>query len=76
MLPNICSSFLVRTFIFGGQDTTTGAILSALHELAEHQDVQERLREDVSASDDEQLSFNDVQDLKYLDAVVRETLRK
>lgn len=78
MIFECAYTFSTRTFIFGGQDTTTGAISHALHELAMHPDVQERLRKEVieaSASGDGHLNFADVQKLGYLDSVVRETLR-
>lgn len=60
-------------------DTTSSALARTLHLLSEHQDVQDRLREEVlnayksSASGD--LDYDTLHELPYLEAVCRETLR-
>ena len=60
-------------------DTTSGVLAHILHMLAEHQDVQERLREEIrgarGANDGEDLSYEQLSELPLLDAVCRETLR-
>ena len=59
-------------------DTTSNAMSRILHLLAQHPDVQERLRREVvqartTAGGD--LDYDQLHALSYLDAVCRETLR-
>ncbi|EJC98472.1 cytochrome P450 [Fomitiporia mediterranea MF3/22] len=65
------------SFIFAGHDTTTIAICRILHQLALHPDMQDRLREEVSATRKERgdLEYDVLMSLPCLDAVCRETLR-
>lgn len=66
-------------------DTTSNALSRIIHVLAENQDAQERLREEIlsarknsgSADGDEgmDLDYDTLDGLPYLDAVCRETLR-
>ena len=69
------------TFILAGMDTTSNALARILSLLAEHPDVQEKLREElIQARDDgtgklRDLTYDEVMELPYLDAVCRETLR-
>ena len=76
-------------------DTTSSALARLLHLLSEHQDIQDKLRDEVqrasaskrsegrvnSDEDDEdeasegQLNYDQLMNLPFLDAVVRETLR-
>lgn len=67
----------MNTFILAAQETTTGAISRILHLLAHNPHVQDRLREEVSTARDHggDLDYDELMDLPYLDAVVRETLR-
>ena len=61
-----------------GVDTTSNAMSRVLHLLAEHLDVQEKLRSElVNARETygEDIPFDDLMALPYLDAVCRETLR-
>ena len=46
-----------------------------LFELAKHQDVQARLRKEISSVTSDEPSADELNDLPFLDAVVRETLR-
>ena len=65
-----------RTFIFAGTDTTSNALARTLQLLADNQDVQDRLRAEIAeARNGQDLSYDDLVDLPYLDAVCRETLR-
>ncbi|PSN38879.1 hypothetical protein C0J52_18964 [Blattella germanica] len=66
-------------------DTTTGFETSsstttfALYELALHQDIQDRLRDEITTvikKHDGKITYDCVQDMTYLDQVVSETLRK
>ncbi|KAI0052745.1 cytochrome P450 [Auriscalpium vulgare] len=68
------------TLIFAGHDTTSVALCRTLHVLALNLEQQERLREELlraprSAHGDEDLSYNQLSALPYLDAVCKETLR-
>lgn len=60
-------------------DTTSSALSRVLHLLSEHQDVQDRLREEVRAayriSGSGDLDYDTLHGLPYLEAVCRETLR-
>ena len=64
------------TFIFVGMDMTSNALSITLSLLCEHQDVQEKLRNEIlEASKGEDLDYDALVSLPYLDAVCRETLR-
>lgn len=61
----------VDTFVFEGFDTTMTAITFILFMIATHSDVQKRLYEEIQSLGDT-IDYNN---LKYLDAVIKETLR-
>ena len=64
------------TFILAGMDTTSNATARLLHLLAMHPDVQERLREEIlEAQAGDEVPYDHIMELPYLDAVCRETLR-
>ncbi|KAM5533699.1 hypothetical protein V8D89_012666 [Ganoderma adspersum] len=66
----------MRTFILAGMDTTSNATARLLHLLALHPDVQKRLRaEIVEAQAGEEIGYDRLNDLPFLDSVCRETLR-
>ena len=57
-------------------DTTSNALAVMLQLLAEHPDVQEKLRREIlEVSKGEDLEHDALNSLTYLDAVCRETLR-
>ena len=57
-------------------DTTTTSLARTLHLLAQRQDVQDKLREEIlTARKDGDIPFDQLMDLPYLDAICRETLR-
>ena len=61
-----------------GVDTTSNAMSRVLHLLAEHPDIQEKLRSELVNAHEtygEDIPFDDLMTLPYLDAVCRETLR-
>ncbi|KAJ6568729.1 cytochrome P450 monooxygenase [Mycena capillaripes] len=60
--------------IFAGTDTTAAALTRIFHILAIHTDVQEKLRAEV-LSMPEQLDYDTLVALPYLDGVVHEVLR-
>ena len=64
--------------LFGGTDTTSGAMARVLHLLAIHPEVQTKLREEVETARDyagQDIPYDTLMGLPYLDAVCRETLR-
>lgn len=61
----------VDTFVFEGFDTTMTAITFILFAIANHENVQQRLYDEIASLDGEQ-NFNN---LTYLDAVIKESLR-
>ncbi|TQF65748.1 cytochrome P450 [Rhodococcus spelaei] len=69
----------VITFLNAGHETTSGTMSFALHLLATHPDIADRVRDEVyglwPAGDDPEPAFADVHKLKYLRRVVDETLR-
>ena len=74
----LVSNFLFsRTLIFAAMDTTSNALARTLFLLAQNQDVQEKLRREVTEARVKygDLSYDELVALPYLDAVCRETLR-
>ncbi|CAD6241004.1 GSCOCT00009059001.2-RA-CDS [Cotesia congregata] len=68
----------VDTFVFEGHDTTSAALLFVILLLAEHQDIQNRVRaeiEEVLAENNGEANFNDLQRLTYLECCIKESLR-
>ncbi|CDO68425.1 hypothetical protein BN946_scf184707.g6 [Trametes cinnabarina] len=66
----------MSTFMLAGMDTTSNALTRALYVLSEHPEEQERLREEVTeARNGDDLTYDALDKLPYLDAVCRETLR-
>ncbi|XP_017757756.1 PREDICTED: probable cytochrome P450 6a14 isoform X2 [Eufriesea mexicana] len=66
-------------FFVAGFETSSSTIAHALYELAQHQDIQDKLREEikeVTKENIENLTYNDMKEMKYLDMVFKETLRK
>nr|CAD7428600.1 unnamed protein product [Timema monikensis] len=66
-------------FFLAGFETSSTTISCCLHELAVNPDIQERLRKEVDnvlIKHGGQITYEALQDLKYMDAVVDETLRK
>ncbi|KAH9846410.1 cytochrome P450 [Lenzites betulinus] len=66
----------MSTFILGGMDTTSNALSRILHLLSQNPDVQDKLRaEIVEAYSGDDLAYDEVNKLPYLEAIIRETLR-
>jgi cytochrome P450 len=67
----------MTTLVFAAMDTTSGALSRTLLTLAQHPEAQDRLREELKQVKDDKgdLSYDDLVNLPYLDAVCRETLR-
>lgn len=69
-----------RTFLFAGTDTTSIALSRTLELLTRHQEVQNKLRAEIMRAkaacvNGEDIPYNTLVDLPYLDAVCRETMR-
>lgn len=67
----------VDTFTFEGHDTTSSALTFTLLLLAHHPEAQKKILEELRGikKDDENLNMTDLSQLKYLDRVIKESLR-
>lgn len=63
------------TFYFAGFRTTSTTLSFAVYELALNPEIQDKLRKEISKVN-EIASYDDIHEIKYLDGVVMETLRK
>lgn len=65
------------TLIFGATDTTSNALSKTFQLLAEHPDVQDKLRAELRAAGgaDHDIPYDALVSLPYMDAICRETLR-
>jgi len=66
-----------RSLTFAATDTTSNALARILHILAQHPEVQTKLREEIVAAiqDNGFLDYSVLEPQPYLDTVCRETLR-
>lgn len=75
------TDIVAQAFIFflAGFDTSSTLMSFTCHNLAYHEDVQNRLREEIdnlmADNDDKQLSYDTLAKMKYMDMVLQETLR-
>lgn len=71
----------VDTFMFEGHDTTASAIGFALHLISKDARVQQKMLDEIDAileikaDEDQELSFSELGQLKYMDMVIKEALR-
>nr|AQM57045.1 cytochrome P450 CYP6CS3 [Sogatella furcifera] len=65
-------------FILAGHETSSSTIAFCLHELALNHSIQQQLIDEIDSTGCtiQQITFDQIQDLHYLDAVFQETLRK
>ncbi|NP_001274159.1 cytochrome P450 6A1 [Musca domestica] len=70
----------VFVFFLGGFETSSSTMGFALYELAQNQQLQDRLREEVNEVFDQfkedNISYDALMNIPYLDQVLNETLRK
>lgn len=67
------------TFFMAGFETTSNLVGFALYELSLSQDCQEKLRKEIMdffLDDSTVITFETIQQMKYLDMVISETLRR
>ncbi|GJE84919.1 cytochrome P450 [Phanerochaete sordida] len=67
----------MSTLVFAATDTTSNALSRIFHLLADHQDVQDKMRAELmeAGPDGEDIPYDTLVALPYMDAVCRETLR-
>ncbi|XP_037949239.1 cytochrome P450 4d8-like [Teleopsis dalmanni] len=69
----------VDTFMFAGHDTTTSAVGFALHLIARHSHVQQKMLDEavqvLGNNSNEPITRRHLNDLKYTEHVIKETLR-
>ena len=78
-IEDIIVSNCLLLFI-AGQDTTSSALSATSHFLAKHQDIQEKLFQEIKDAIDENdgdpnLEYNKLHNLRFLDCVIKESLR-
>ena len=69
------NSLAAQAFVFflGGFETSSTTMTFCLYELSLHQDIQDRLREEIDVvlqKHDGKLTYEGVQEMEYLDKVV------
>jgi len=66
----------MTTLTLAAMDTTSNTLARIFHILAINTDVQEKLRQEIiDACKGQDLPYNELMEIPYLDAVIRETLR-
>ncbi|CAL7950313.1 unnamed protein product [Xylocopa violacea] len=78
-LTNALLTAQAFVFFAAGFETSSTTMAHALYELAQHQDIQDKLREEIRETyqkNDGVLTYQAIKDMKYLDKVFKETLRK
>jgi cytochrome P450 len=78
MCAELTSDFCHRTLVFAATDTTSSALSRILHLLCSNPQVQDKLRAEILEAQrrvGEDLDYDTLSTLPYLDAVCRETLR-
>ncbi|KAE9556750.1 hypothetical protein FO519_000156 [Halicephalobus sp. NKZ332] len=67
---------MCQVFLLAGYDTTATSIAYVIHNLATYPEVQKKLQTEIDEYGvSEEPSYDEIQKLKYLDAVVKESLR-
>jgi cytochrome P450 family 9 len=63
-------------FLLAGFDTVTTAMSFAAYELAVNPDVQEKLIQEIDNLKNEEITYEKIRDMKYMDQFISEVLRK
>lgn len=66
-------------YFLAGYETTSTTLTFAIYELSQHQEIQEKARQEgksILIKYQDQLTYEAVSELNYIDQVIRETLRK
>ncbi|XP_044004564.1 cytochrome P450 6A1-like [Aphidius gifuensis] len=66
-------------FFLAGFETSSSTMTNMLYELAQHHDYQDKLREEIRdtlSANDGKLTYDSVKNMKFLDMLFKETLRK
>lgn len=66
----------INTFVIAGHDTTSSSTSWTLYALAKNPHVQRKLQEELLAFPHESPTLDDINNMTYLDWVVRESLRR
>ncbi|KRT84488.1 cytochrome P450 [Oryctes borbonicus] len=79
--PMTIEEISAQAFVFfiAGFETSSTTMTFCLHELAFNQDIQEKVREEIREAykkNDGHLTYDAVMEMKYMDKVIDETLRK
>ncbi len=73
-----CIHISLSIFMFKGHDTTAAAASWACHLIGSHPQVQNKIHEEldrVFGNSDRHMTSDDLRELKYLECVIKETLR-
>ncbi|KAK3748430.1 hypothetical protein QZH41_017300 [Actinostola sp. cb2023] len=67
----------VFTFMVAGHETTSTSMSWTLYELAKHPEIQDKIRKEIKdvLKDDDDLTWNKLEQLEYLGCVIKESLR-
>ncbi|XP_064624492.1 cytochrome P450 4V2-like [Lineus longissimus] len=68
----------VDTFMFEGHDTTAAAISWAVYSIGRYQDIQKKIHEEMDeifGDSDRPITHDDLRSMKYLERVLKESLR-
>ncbi|XP_055379703.1 cytochrome P450 4d8-like [Condylostylus longicornis] len=69
----------VDTFMFEGHDTTSAGLCFTLHAISRHQDIQDKIFNEIieviGKDKKKSIGYRELQDLKYLELVIKESLR-
>ncbi|KAJ9084046.1 hypothetical protein DSO57_1028249 [Entomophthora muscae] len=66
----------IATFFLAGHETSTGALTTAMFYLAKHPEIQEKARQEALATSNNEIpSFEQQKQLKYIDCIIKESMR-
>lgn len=63
------------TFLFAGHDTTSATVSFALYLLSKNPEIQKNLQKEIDSVYKIGLTYDNITNMKYLDNVIKETLR-